>query len=385
MVTASIAPRFSSSTSPKPMLAACHISCTVAASSHGMPWPPYSDRTAASSAAVDEFLVDGGEPWRRADLTPFSSFAPPCRRRPVSGRGHCPRAWPLPPVPHRSCRRSRVHSRAGAATLPRPATSRSETHVGERGGVGHVISPACTMPRQVAKGDRVRYPRSIMTDTVLLKIDGARATITLNDPAKHNRLDTPGLGKLKAAIEKADADPHVRVTVLTGTGEKSFCSGYDLGSIEAGKDVKPPQGDHSFETVMDRLEAMRMPTLCALNGGVYGGATDMALACDFRLGVRGMRFFMPAARFGLHIIGRCAAIRRRVSRASPSCFPVVGGFPMGSAAGGLSRRLVDRADPRARSTRRRPSWQAWRRSRCQHEAHRAVPRPADILRICRHP
>ena len=155
-----------------------------------------------------------------------------------------------------------------------------------------------------------------MTDTVLLKIDGARATITLNDPAKHNRLDTPGLGKLKAAIEKADADPNVRVTVLTGAGEKSFCSGYDLGSIEAGKDAKPPEGDHSFETVMDRLEAMRMPTLCALNGGVYGGATDMALACDFRLGVRGMRFFMPAARFGLHYYP--SGLRRYTQKVSPS-------------------------------------------------------------------
>ena len=52
-----------------------------------------------------------------------------------------------------------------------------------------------------------------MTDTILLSIEGPRATITLNDPAKHNRLDTAGLGKLREAIEKADADPDVRVTV----------------------------------------------------------------------------------------------------------------------------------------------------------------------------
>ena len=155
-----------------------------------------------------------------------------------------------------------------------------------------------------------------MTDTVLLKIEGPRATITRNDPAKHNRLDTEGLGKLKAAIDKADADPNVRVTVLTGSGEKSFCSGYDLGSIPSGKHAKPSEGEYGFETVMDRLEAMRMPTLCALNGGVYGGATDMALACDFRLGVRGMRFFMPAARFGLHYYP--SGLRRYTQKVSPS-------------------------------------------------------------------
>ena len=157
-----------------------------------------------------------------------------------------------------------------------------------------------------------------MTDTVLLAIEGPRATITLNDPAKHNRLDPTGLGKLRAAIEKADADPNVRVTVLTGAGEKTFCSGYDLGSIPSGKGARPSSETHkdSFETVMDRLEAMRMPTLCALNGGVYGGATDMALACDFRLGVRSMKFFMPAARFGLHYYP--SGLRRYTQKVSPS-------------------------------------------------------------------
>ena len=126
------------------------------------------------------------------------------------------------------------------------------------------------------------------------------------------------MGKLREAIEKADADPDVRVTVLTGTGEKTFCSGYDLGSIPAGKEARPSSETHkdSFETVMDRLEAMRMPTLCALNGGVYGGATDMALACDFRLGVKGMRFFMPAARFGLHYYP--GGLRRYTQKVSPS-------------------------------------------------------------------
>ncbi len=174
------------------------------------------------------------------------------------------------------------------------------------------------MPRSVAFGDRVGYLIGDMTDTVLLSIDGPRATITLNDPAKHNRLDTAGLGKLREAIEKADADPAVRVTVLTGAGDKSFCSGYDLASIPSGKNARPSSETHkdSFETVMDRLEAMRMPTLCALNGGVYGGATDMALACDFRLGVRGMRFFMPAARFGLHYYP--SDLRRYTQKVSPS-------------------------------------------------------------------
>lgn len=177
------------------------------------------------------------------------------------------------------------------------------------------------MPRPVAFGDRLGYLDGNMTDTVQpgtiqLSIDGPKATITLNDPAKHNRLDPAALRALRVAIEKADADPAVRVTVITGTGEKTFCSGYDLGSISASERRTQSGSDDSFEKVMDRLEAMRMPTLCALNGGVYGGATDLALACDFRLGVRGMRFFMPAARFGLHYYP--GGLRRYTQKVSPS-------------------------------------------------------------------
>ena len=171
------------------------------------------------------------------------------------------------------------------------------------------------MPRLVAFGDRLGYFEANMTASVLLAIDGPRATITLNDPAKHNRLDPAGLRLLREAVEKADADPNVRVTVITGAGDKTFCSGYDLGSIPAGE-RRDEGSDDSFEKVMDRIEAMRMPTLCALNGGVYGGATDLALACDFRLGVKGMRFFMPAARFGLHYYP--GGLRRYTQKVSPS-------------------------------------------------------------------
>jgi len=156
-----------------------------------------------------------------------------------------------------------------------------------------------------------------MADSILLAIAGPRATITLNDPDKHNRLDPAGLADLRRAVEAVDANPEVRVTVITGAGEKTFCSGYDLGAIPSdSKAADRPASDDGFEQVMDRIEAMRMPTIAALNGGVYGGATDLALACDFRLGVRGMRFFMPAARFGLHYYP--GGLRRYTQKVGPS-------------------------------------------------------------------
>jgi len=101
--------------------------------------------------------------------------------------------------------------------------------------------------------------------------------------------------------------------VLTGTG-KSFSSGFHIGAFAdrlAGKDVGNEDRD-AFERMVDRLEVLRVPTIAALNGSVYGGATDLALACDFRIGVEGMRLLMPAARLG--IVYYASGIRRYVTR-----------------------------------------------------------------------
>ena len=68
----------------------------------------------------------------------------------------------------------------------------------------------------------------------------------------------------------------------------------------------------SFEELANRIEDFPLPTICRLNGGVYGGSTDLALACDFRIGVDTCEMLMPAARLGLHYYP--SGIRRYVSR-----------------------------------------------------------------------
>jgi enoyl-CoA hydratase/carnithine racemase len=91
------------------------------------------------------------------------------------------------------------------------------------------------------------------------------------------------------------------VLVLTGTG-RAFSAGYDLNSVaeRATSAAEEKSAGSAFEVVVNRLEDLRVPTICRLNGGVYGGSTDLALACDFRIGVDSGEMFMPAARLGLH-------------------------------------------------------------------------------------
>jgi enoyl-CoA hydratase/carnithine racemase len=137
-----------------------------------------------------------------------------------------------------------------------------------------------------------------------LTIDGAVARIALRRPAQANRLEPDDLAAIAAHIEAVNARPEVLVLVLQAEG-RYFCSGYDISRIGASRDV-------AFDAVVNALEDARPVTLALLQGGVYGGATDFALACDFRLGAQGIDMFMPAARLGLHFYQR--GMERYVSR-----------------------------------------------------------------------
>lgn len=149
--------------------------------------------------------------------------------------------------------------------------------------------------------------------TPVLEIDGARATIRLNRPRHLNRLQPDDLDALLELFDRIEADPVVRVMVLTGTG-RAFSAGYDLNSVadRATSATEQPSAGSAFETVVNRLEDLGVPTICRLNGGVYGGSTDLALACDFRIGIDACEMFMPAARLGLHYYK--SGIMRYVSR-----------------------------------------------------------------------
>ena len=126
-----------------------------------------------------------------------------------------------------------------------------------------------------------------------LEINGALARITLRRPHLANRLELADLQTLRAQLDQINKTPAVRVLLLTAQG-RHFCSGFNIHAapgVDAGA---------LFERLSDDWEAARPVTVAAIQGGIYGGATDLALACDFRLGTRACEMFVPAARLGLH-------------------------------------------------------------------------------------
>jgi len=132
-----------------------------------------------------------------------------------------------------------------------------------------------------------------------LTVHGAVASICLRRPSQRNSLHDIDLHTLLEQFAQINADPAVRVLVLRadtcGQHHPVFCAGYHVGGFDSGE--HDPQ---LFEQVPDALEGLRPITLCALGGSVYGGATDLVLACDLRLALAGSVLRMPAAALGLH-------------------------------------------------------------------------------------
>lgn len=140
-----------------------------------------------------------------------------------------------------------------------------------------------------------------------LEINGHIATIALRKPAFSNRLSPADLAVLRNHIETVNGQNEILVLRLMSSG-KYFCSGYDISSLAS---EAAPSSLYFGETV-DLLEAARPVTIAAVQGGAYGGGTDLCLACDFRIGTPQANMFMPAVRFGLHFYP--GGMRRYISR-----------------------------------------------------------------------
>jgi len=123
---------------------------------------------------------------------------------------------------------------------------------------------------------------------------GGVACIRLARPQQHNSLGSADIHALREALAGIGADAELRVLLLTGAGERSFCSGASLKELASGA-----MSGELFSTLTDALASLELPTVCALNGDTWGGGAELALCCDYRLGVEGMRMRVPAARIGL--------------------------------------------------------------------------------------
>ncbi|MET0269999.1 MAG: crotonase/enoyl-CoA hydratase family protein [Sphingomonas sp.] len=143
-------------------------------------------------------------------------------------------------------------------------------------------------------------------DLVWTERDGAVLTITLNAPERRNPItDLPMIAALEAAFHAADADPAVRVAILTGRGT-AFSSGGDVKKMTPGgglRDALPAQTRANYRHGIQRLpmlfHALDLPVIAAVNGPAIGAGCDLACLCDIRIAATSARFAESFVKVGL--------------------------------------------------------------------------------------
>lgn len=137
------------------------------------------------------------------------------------------------------------------------------------------------------------------SDAVVSERHGNVLVLRLNRPEARNAINGALIGALGVAIARAEEDPEVRVLVLTGTGDRAFCSGMDLRDFAAERPRSPEQEAASgvFMRLM-RGEVSR-PVVCAVNGSAVAGGFELMLGCDVVVASSEARFGLPEVKRAL--------------------------------------------------------------------------------------
>ena len=136
-------------------------------------------------------------------------------------------------------------------------------------------------------------------DLVLTEIDpSGYAVLTLNRPAALNALSRALMAQLAATVHRLEADPAVRVLILTGAG-KAFCAGLDLKELGSGQGALGVDNAVSGNDPVTALQRFTGPVIGAINGAAVTGGFELALACDVLLCSPLARFADTHARIGV--------------------------------------------------------------------------------------
>jgi enoyl-CoA hydratase len=125
------------------------------------------------------------------------------------------------------------------------------------------------------------------------------AVVTLNRPDKLNALNDRTMDELDAAFTAIGADVSIRGVILTGSGEKAFVAGADIGELSTQSPVDGKERSIRGQKVLDRIENLGKPVIAAVNGFALGGGCELAMACHLRTAAEGARLGTPEVKLGI--------------------------------------------------------------------------------------
>ncbi|MET0859616.1 MAG: enoyl-CoA hydratase-related protein [Microbacterium sp.] len=165
-------------------------------------------------------------------------------------------------------------------------------------------------------------------DEVTVEVEDAVVVITLNRPAKLNSV-TPAMSKEITRLAHAlNEDDSVRVIVITGAGERAFCAGSDIRTLD---DYPTPWAFRNRVDYCDALREVRKPVIAAINGYAFGGGVETAMICDIRLASENAQLAASEIKLGWIGGGGMSAFLAHTAGASNAAMMLLTGDPIDAA------------------------------------------------------
>ena len=136
-------------------------------------------------------------------------------------------------------------------------------------------------------------------ENLLVEKKSSVAYITVNRPKVLNALNMATMEELRAAFHEIKNDASVRVVIFTGTGEKAFIAGADIGELAKHDAVSGKEYTHRGQSVLNLIENLGKPVIACINGFALGGGCEIAMACTMRLASENAKFGQPEVKLGI--------------------------------------------------------------------------------------
>jgi len=125
------------------------------------------------------------------------------------------------------------------------------------------------------------------------------AIITLNRPKALNALNSETMKELDQLVGSIDANPGIKIVIITGGGEKSFVAGADISEMQNMNALEGRSWGRFSQAVFNKIENLPQPVIAAVNGYALGGGCELAMSCDIRIAAENAKFGQPEVLLGV--------------------------------------------------------------------------------------
>lgn len=134
---------------------------------------------------------------------------------------------------------------------------------------------------------------------IQLESQGEVAILRINRPEALNAMNTNVISELSQTVDQVGADESIKVIIITGAGEKSFCAGADISYMVDIDPITAEKYASSAQSVLNKIERLEKPVIGAINGYALGGGCELAMVCDIRIASSNAKLGQPEVTIGI--------------------------------------------------------------------------------------